>query len=270
MGVATRGFALWAQSATKLWTVLVPVFGITQLIGVWMIVSTAPSGSVVLNGTIYLPPGSSTAGLVRVSVLRIVLTALVGVFSTGVGLRIFSEAAAGRSEKATDAARFALSRYGSLLWISILYAIFLSAGVFAVVLPGIYVLVACAAALPVFVIEGVRGGAALRRSRTLVKGRWWATLAALLPSIVLVVVGSLIVETALDVSGSVLNLALTQGVAQLVVEVLLTPVVAAASIAIYADLCARKQTGQPLEAAEAPASAAVSAEPTAQGERWWG
>jgi len=269
LDVATRGFALWAHNATKLWTVLVPVYGIAQLIGVWIIVSSAPSGSVVVSGTIFVPPGSSTSGLVRAHVVWLILIALVGVFSTGVGLRIFGEAAAGRSEKASDAARFALSRYRSLLWVAVLYAVVTLAGSFALILPGIYVLVAFAVALPVLAIEGAPGGAALRRSRELVKGRWWATLVALLPSFVLLIGGTVIVETSLDVSGSVANLTLTQGVAQLVVEVLLAPVVVATTIAIYAELRARKEPGRVLDLAEPPASVVVSPARVAQGDIWW-
>jgi hypothetical protein len=269
LGVSGRGFALWAHNATKLWTVLVPAYGIAQLIGVWMVVSTAPSNSVVVGGKIIVPYGSSTSGLVRVDVLRIVLLSLVGVFGTGVALRIFAEAAAGGSEKASDAARFALSRYGSLLWVSILCFVCMLAGTVVLILPGIYALVVLSVALPVLVIEGAGGGKALRRSSELSKGRWWATLGALLPSIALLVAGSLIVETSLDVSGSVANLSLTQAVAQLVVEVLLAPILTATTIAIYADLRARKEPGAVLDLSEPPASAAGPPAPAAQGDIWW-
>jgi hypothetical protein len=269
MGVAVRGFALWAHSATKLWTVLVPLFGVTLLIGVLMIDSAAPAGSVAVDGKIVVF-GGSTSGLVRVAVLRLILLALVGVASTGVGLRIFGEASAGRSEKASDAVRFALGRYGPLLWVSILYTVFLLAGSVALILPGIYVLVAFSVALPALACDGVRGGAALRRSRELISGRWWATLGAMVPSAVLLVVGAVVVETALNVSGTVANLALTQSVAQLVVAVLLSPIVTATTIAIYDDLCARKDTARVLDLSEAPPSGTVSSAPAAQGEAWWG
>jgi hypothetical protein len=270
MGVAVRGFALWAHSATKLWTVLVPLFGVTLLIGVLMIDSAAPAGSAAFDGRILVPPGSSTGPLVRVAVLRVVLLALVGIFSTGVGLRIFAEASAGRSESASGAVRFALSRYGSLLWISIIYAVFLAAGGLALLVGAIYVVVLFVAALPAFACEGLRGGAALRRSRELISGRWWATLGAMVPSAVLLVVGAVVVETALNVSGTVANLALTQSVAQLVVAVLLSPIVTATTIAIYDDLCARKDTARVLDLSEAPPSGTVSSAPAAQGEAWWG
>jgi hypothetical protein len=274
MGVAVRGFSLWAHSATKLWTVLVPLFGATLLIGVLMIDSAAPAGSVAVDGKIVVF-GGSTGGLVRVAVLRFILLGLVGVLSTGVGLRVFAEASAGRSETASDAVRFALGRYGSLLWVSILYTVFLLAGGAALILPGIYLLVAFAVALPAFACEGERGGAALRRSRDLVRGRWWATLGTLLPSTLLVVLGGVIVETALNVSGTVASLALTQGVAQLVVAVLLTPILTATTIAIYDDLHARSEAAAGTildlsEPLEGQAGAAVSAAPAAQGEAWWG
>jgi len=271
LGVAGRGFALWAQNATKLWTVLVPAFGAVQLLGVLMIDSSVPSGSFVINNTIVVN-GTSTAGVVRAHVFVAILVALVSVFATGVGLRIFASAAAGESESASDAARFGLARYGSLFWISLLYAICIAAGSILLVAPGIYILVAFAVALPVFVVENLRGGKALSRSRELVSGRWWATFAALLPCIALIFGGLLIIGAAIHVNGSVADLTLTQGVAQLVLDVLLTPILTATTVAIYADLRARQEPGQLLDLSEPVAAAAVApaSAPAAQGEPWWG
>jgi hypothetical protein len=269
MGVAGRGFALWAQNATKLWTVLVPAFGAVQLLGVLMIDSAVPSGSFVINNTIVVN-WASTAGVVRAHAFVVILVALVSVFAAGVGLRIFASAAAGESESASDAARFGLARYGSLFWVSLLYGICIAAGTLLLVLPGIYLLVAFAAALPVLAVEDVRGGKALSRSRELVRGRWWATFAAFLPCIALFVGGYLIIGAAIHVNGSVANLTLTQGVAQLVLEVLLTPILTATTVAIYADLRARKEPGQLLDLSEPSPAAAVASAPAAQGENWWG
>ncbi|HLW96186.1 MAG TPA: hypothetical protein VKS25_12475 [Solirubrobacteraceae bacterium] len=271
MGVAGRGFALWAQNATKLWTVLVPAFGAVQLLGVLMIDSAVPSGSFVINNTIVVN-GASTAGIVRTEVVVIILIVLVSVFATGVALRIFASAAAGESESASAATHFGIARYGSLFWVSVLYGICIAAGSVLLVAPGIYVLVAFAVALPVLAIEDVRGGKALSRSRELVSGRWWATLAAFLPSIGLCVGGYLIIGAAIHVNGTVANLTLTRGVAQLVLEVLLTPILTATTVAIYADLRARKEPGALLDLSEPVAAAAVASSPApaAQGESWWG
>lgn len=270
MGVAARGFALWAHSATRLWTVLVPVFGVAQLIGFGMIVSAAPAGSFVIDNAIFVPSGSTSA-LVRAHVLLFILIALVGVYAVGAALRIFGAAVVGESATASDAARFGLSRYGSLLWVSILVGVCTAGASVLLILPGIYVLVAFSAALPVVVLEDARGGKALMRSRQLVKGRWWATLGALLPCIALLVFGDVVVAAAIHVSGSVANLSFTQGVAQLVLEVLLTPILTATTVAIYEDLRAREQArGVAVPSEPVASGAAVAVEPAAQAERWWG
>lgn len=52
-------------------------------------------------------------------------------------------------------------------------------GLLFLLLPGIYLAVAFAFATPVAVFEGLGGGAALRRSRELVKGQWWNVFVAL-------------------------------------------------------------------------------------------
>jgi hypothetical protein len=267
MGVARHGFALWAQSATKLWTVLVPAFGAVQLIGVLMITSAVPAGSFVRGNTIYIA-GTSDAGLVRAGVVLLILIALVSVFASGVSLRMFAAAEAGESESASGAARFGFARYGSLLWLSLLFAVCIAAGSVLLILPGIYLVVAFSAALPVLVIEDRRGGKALTRARELVKGRWWATLGAILPSIALFVGAELIVGAAVDVNGTVTNLALTQGVANLVLEVLLTPILTATTIAVYADLRARKEGGRVLDLTQPPAVEGGPSAPASPGDIW--
>jgi hypothetical protein len=82
------------------------------------------------NGTIYVPLGSSTGGIVFAHLVTLVLESLVGVLGAGAALRIFSEAAQGRHEQAPDALHFALRRYGGLLWLSILLGVATSVAVY--------------------------------------------------------------------------------------------------------------------------------------------
>jgi hypothetical protein len=50
----------------------------------------------------------------------------------------------------------------------------------ALVLPGVYLYAAWSVALQVLVIEGLGAGESLRRSRDLVKGRWWSVAGVVL------------------------------------------------------------------------------------------
>lgn len=263
-GVIRRGFAIWANSATALWGVLLPLSVLSQLVSVLLIVVAAPSGSTVINGTIYVPAGSSTGAIATAHIVALALTALIAVLAAGVSLRVLTATATGSRSGGREALRFAWARYGGLLWLGILYLAVVAGGSLLLVLPGIYVAVACTAALPVLVLEDKRGFDALRRARDLSKGRWWATLGAIAPAWVVVVGGGLLVNSVLRSSGSVAGSALTEAFGGLVIQVLLVPIGTAAAVAVYFELRARHE---PLPAVALPAS--VVAPPPAGADIWW-
>jgi hypothetical protein len=266
-GVVRRGVELWAQSAITLWGVLVPLAVLFQLAAAIAMISSAPSGSTVINGTIFVPAGAGTGSVEAAHLVGIALTALSGLLGAGVALRIFSAAAAGSSAGAGAALRFASSRFGGLVWLGILYGAVVAGGVVLLALPGIYIAVACTAALPVLVLEDKRGLGALTRARELSKGRWWATLGAMAPSWLLAAGGGLLITTTLRVSGTVTTYALTQALGWLVIQVLLVPIGTAASLAVYLDLRARREP-IPLRVAGLAAVAVPSPGP-GRGEQWW-
>ncbi|MEX2457605.1 MAG: hypothetical protein WD770_01310, partial [Actinomycetota bacterium] len=68
---------------------------------------------------------------------------------------------------------FAFRRFGSVLWIGLLTALFMLAGFLAFIVPGIIILVRTLLVMPAFVLEGYKGSEALKRSWRLVKGEGW-------------------------------------------------------------------------------------------------
>jgi hypothetical protein len=72
--------------------------------------------------------------------------------------------------------RFALRRLPAVVWLSIISGILVILGTLLCVIPGIYLYVAFAVAVPVLLVEGAGPVRSLGRSRELVKGRWWGTL----------------------------------------------------------------------------------------------
>src|SRR5204862_6175328 len=73
----------------------------------------------------------------------------------------------------------AWSRLRSLVWLQLIYGLFLVLGLMACVIPGVYFYVAWSIATPVLLFEDLRGRKVLKRSRTLLEGRWWPTFAVL-------------------------------------------------------------------------------------------
>lgn len=269
-GVVRHGLRLWADNAVTLWVVLVPLTLAAELVVVLATVAAAPAGSTVLNGTIYVLPGSATGAIKAARLFGEVVGGLVGVLGAGVGLRIFSQAALGHTERPAAALRFSWQRFGSLLWLAIIAAVATVAGLFALIIPGIYLFVAFAVGAPVVVIEGHRGVVALRRSHTLVKRRWWATLGALLPTMILVGAGGFLVITTLRTSGSVSGYALTQAVGIVVLQSLLVPLSTATTVAIYFDLHARGEPGRRIEASRPQVDLATPPPtPPSTGDIWW-
>jgi hypothetical protein len=144
-----------------------------------------------------------------------------------------------------DSLRFARSRLGSLLWLSFLLLVLLVPAFVACLVPGFYLYVAWSVAAPVLLLEDRKGWDALKRSRQLVKGRFWPTvgvlaLVAILTGIVqaifLGVLTGLVSVTGNEVAG-----ALADAVGQTVSSALTTPLSAAVLTVLYFDLRVRKE-----------------------------
>jgi hypothetical protein len=244
MGVVRHGVRLYSENAGPLWRILVPLALAAQLVAVILTISSVPAGSVVSNGTIYVPAGSSASGIALAGVVTIIFEALIGVVTVGAATRLLATTVLGRAEAPADAFRYAFRRIGPLLWLSILYGVLIVAGGILLVIPGVYLAVAFAVAIPVLVVEDLRGGIALKRSRQLIKGRWWATLGALLPAGLITGILAITLTLTLRVSGSITAYALAHAASALLVQVFLTPVTIATTVAIYLDLRARKEPDQ--------------------------
>lgn len=101
-----------------------------------------------------------------------------------------------RGEQPTVSAAFdaAAERVGAAIAAVALYVAIVAAGLFALVLPGIWLAVRLYFAAQVTVVDGVTPVEALRRSAALVKDRWWATFGALFASGLLFAVCGLVVS----------------------------------------------------------------------------
>jgi uncharacterized membrane protein len=240
-GPFRQGGRLYAGSAWTLWRVAVPVSAVPALLGFIVVVAAAPSGSTVLHGVLYAPPGATTTGYTDARWLLIALQALAGVFVTVAATRIFSEVAIGRRGHAEEALSFALRRFGATLWLWILVAVLVVAGFVALIFPGIYAGTVLAVALPVLVVEDLRGGAALKRSRELVKGYFGHTFSAAWAAGIIVGGPSILLQLTLRVNGSVASFTFVQILVGVLLQALLAPFAIAVSVALYFDLRARKE-----------------------------
>ena len=180
-----------------------------------------------------------------------------GLFALGIIAYVASQLAAAASFKLVSGAyldeepdwraslAYATSKLGSLIWLTVVFALGLALGVLACVIPGIYLYVAWTLAVPVLLLEDVRGAKALNRSRALVKGRWWPVAGVLLVGFILsglvqMVASGLFLAVASAGDNEVVDV-VTQAVANTAASVLTTPFTAAVIMVLYFDLRVRRE-----------------------------
>jgi hypothetical protein len=140
---------------------------------------------------------------------------------------------------------FAVRRLHSLIWISLLTYVLAAFGLVALIVPGIWLFISWAVAVPALMTEDVRGFAALRRSFRLVRGRWWPTflivlLGFILAGVVSAIAGGLVGALAFAADSEVAEF-LVNVLAQILGSAISTPFTAAFITVLYVDLRVRKE-----------------------------
>jgi hypothetical protein len=141
--------------------------------------------------------------------------------------------------------RFARERLGSVLLVVVLTSLATLLGVLACCVGLFWALGFYSVTMPVLLVEDERGRAALKRSRRLVKGRFWPTLGVVLLSSLMTtfVQGAIAAPTfalVLTHSNHVVTVAV-QTLGNMIGVVLVTPFTAAVTMALYIDLRIRKE-----------------------------
>jgi len=237
---------VWRNAATMLRIVVpvvLPVSFISSLVSTSAedaeLGTTSPTGEVTYDaGDVWL--------YVTAFVVVLVLTLLSTTLSTGACFKGIGDAYLGERPSAATSLRYALRHIHSIIWVTMLGWILVLLGFVACILPGIWLYVSFAVAVPVLLTEGVKGRKALGRSRRLVKGRWWAAFAiillgGLLTGIVSAVISGLLEVASLTNPDNATVGVLTGTVGSTVGAALTTPFSAAFVAVLYFDLRVRKE-----------------------------
>jgi len=219
--------------------------------------------------------GTYFAGLM----INVLLQLLAALLATAACFRAIATAYLGQPSDWRSSLRFAVSCAPALLWLTFLYGIAVAFATLVFILPGVWLYVAFAFAVPALLVENVRGTKALGRSFALVRGQWWRIFGILIVGFFLagVIAGivqgafALILLVGIDSSSlSALVISSLAGAAALVVS---TPIQAAIQTVVYFDMRVRKeafdlellaaQIGAEGDIMEAVASPATSGFPTA-------
>lgn len=175
-------------------------------------------------------------GAATLSILSMVGFSIVLGACTTFGIEAFR----GAEPRISTALRAATGKLLSLIWLAILMGLLVGIGFLALVIPGIWAIVAWSVAIPSLVVEDRRGTRALTRSQQLVKGRWWPMFGALLLTIgltalVQLVVGSLSAQALGDANQEF-------GFATAVSAIITWPLQALVPAVLYLDLRLRKES----------------------------
>jgi len=175
------------------------------------------------------------------------LSFIAGIVATGACFKAIADGYLGERADWRPALGYAARRLHSIIWVTFLGTFIAVIGFVFFVVPGVYLYVCFAVAVPVLLTEGVKGRKALGRSRRLVRGRWWGTfgvvfLGALLVSIVQgALVGLTAIATTLDTADPTLGSFIFSTTATVVASVISTPLSAAFVTVLYFDLRVRKE-----------------------------
>jgi hypothetical protein len=188
-----------------------------------------------------------TTGAVGVNLTVSLLGALVSVIATALCFKVAAAAYAGARADWRSSLSFALPRLAPVLWAAILAVLGILLGLAALILPGIWLLVSWSVFVPALLFEGLGPPRALGRSFALVRGRWWATLGALIVAVLIGGIASGIVSTGFDALMStslgdhVFLAALIDAVGGTVASAVGLPIQAVMVTVLYLDLRARKE-----------------------------
>jgi hypothetical protein len=240
---------IFFRNATTLFAIVLPIVLPVQLFSSLIQLSvetdddpfatTSPTGEVSFDLDefwLYL------TGIVVVLVLAVVASTL----ATGACFKAVGDAYLGERPTWKGSLAFALRRVHSIIWVTVLGGFLVVLGVIACIIPGIWLYVSFAVAVPALLMENVRGRRALGRSRRLVKGRWWPTfviiiLGSLLAGIVSgAITGALGAASLADPDNEVVSVVLGT-VGGTVASTLTTPFQAAFVTVLYFDLRVRKE-----------------------------
>jgi Membrane domain of glycerophosphoryl diester phosphodiesterase len=178
--------------------------------------------------------------------LIVVISLIIGTLVQGACLKMLTDAYLDTDTTWQQSLQFAFKRFWSLLWISLITAVTVVLGSCLCYVPGIWLGVSFALAVPAMLLESERGFKAIGRSFNLVKGRWWGTFGTLITAYLLITVIvyglSLFIQLVLlHGNGSFTTTQITSALSQAIAYILALPFLAAVLTVVYFDRRVRKE-----------------------------
>lgn len=220
-------------------------------LSLWKLVAIVVAFPAALNGAVgvaerQVRDSDGSSGSLVILQLAVLAVSVIATFlATAAAYRFVTDAYLGRPVDPGRSLRFGFEHLGSVIWLSLLAGFGIALGLLLLVIPGLYLAVAWAIAVPVMLSENLRGRKALGRSRALVSGRFWPCAGVLLLAILLALIVAAAIEfLVLAITGSSDNdtvIFFTQGISSLISDTLVLPFQVAVTTVLYIDLRVRKE-----------------------------
>jgi hypothetical protein len=157
-----------------------------------------------------------------------------------------SDAWLGATPSISRSLRFALRKSFLVGLLGLIAGVLVCIGFVLCILPGIWLSVAWCLCLPALLFEGIGPIAALKRSSSLIKGRWWASLLVCVVGYLLVSIIGGVIQLVLEaiakaVSDATVALAVAQVIGSSISSAVTYPYLAAVLTILYFDQRVRKE-----------------------------
>ena len=239
---------------TRHWrTLVLCVIGLVlpvQIIAVLLTASIAPESLDLTSSETGVSRDEETEFLLTQLAVGL-LTFLSVLIATAACFKAVADAYLGAQPEWKHSLKFGARRLPALVAVAILGGLAVLGMTLLLVIPGIWLFVMYAVAVPALLLERIGPVQGLKRSYRLVKGRWWPTFGALLVSYVLAgIVGALVqgvitIIPSLLADGNTAALAFGSAVGGTLGAVITTPYSAAVVALVYFDLRVRKERYSP-------------------------
>ena len=242
---------LTTRNLKTLSLIVLVILGPIQLLTFLLTLSTLPDDFTVGEGFGGGPAPEDddfSAGFLAAQLLSSVLFWFASYFvAPAACFKAIGQSYLGERATWTESLGYMGRRLHSVLWIALIVSVAVGIGFLFVFLPGIFLAVAFSLAVPVLMVEGIKGFGAVGRSFNLITGHWWRTFGAMLLGFLLTVVISFMIGFVFGIlmfavvdESSVTAIALNS-IANLVAQLVTLPFFCALLIVIFFDLRIRKE-----------------------------
>lgn len=248
---------LYRDHALTLLATVAPVVVPAQILAALVLMAVPDQSEVFIevpNRLRFAPPevivdASALGVFLAGKLLAVGVTVVAFQFATATSLGALTDAYVGRRPPAwRESLSWGRRHFAPLRRLTTLWIALVAGGSVAGVVPGVWLYVSWAMAVPVLLLEEQQGSSAvLRRSLRLVRGCWWPVFAVLVLGRVIVAVPSLLIRSLSGsaTDGGVTALLLDAATAA-TAETLITPFLTATVVILYCDLRMRKEGLDPV------------------------